>query len=107
MSFRLCLSRFRSPYLCDPKFEIGGAFMQFEARELPAYAEVVSPLELKEGSIYFSVTFLDEEMLIPTMEAFVYIGRDLESEDSGQLYFQDAVSHQEGVRYAMAADGDG
>jgi hypothetical protein len=81
--------------------------MQFEARELPAYAEVVSPLELKEGSIYFSITFIDEEMLIPTMEAFVYIGRDLEPEDSGQLYFQDAVSHQEGVRYAMAADGDG
>lgn len=81
--------------------------MHFEARELPIYAEVVSPAALKEGSIYFSVTFLDEEMLVPTMAAFVYIGRDLEPEDSGQLYFQDVVSHQEGVRYAMAAEGEG
>jgi hypothetical protein len=80
--------------------------MRFEGRELPSHAEPVLPAELKEGAVYFSVNFADREMLIPTMEAFVYIGRDLELEDSGELYFQDIESYRKGIRYNLATEGD-
>jgi hypothetical protein len=38
-------------------------------------------------------------MLIPVMETVVFIGRNLEPRDVGQVYFQDVESHREGVRY--------
>jgi hypothetical protein len=51
--------------------------MRFESRELKPYAEPVVAAELKEGSVYFAVTFADEDTLIPTMETVVFVGRDL------------------------------
>jgi hypothetical protein len=38
-------------------------------------------------------------MLIPEMEAVVFIGRDLVPGDVGQVYFQDAASYRRGVRF--------
>jgi hypothetical protein len=79
--------------------------MKFE-REVPRSAEAVSPAELKEGSVYFAVQFLDDDLLIPAMEALVFVGRNLGSEDTDQLYFQDAGSYRDGVRYGSASTED-
>ena len=76
--------------------------MWFE-REVPPYAEPVSPSELKEGSVYFAVQFFDEDMCTPGMEALVFIGRNVGSEDTDELYFQDAGSYRDGVRLGSAA----
>jgi hypothetical protein len=34
------------------------------------------------------------------MEPLVFIGKNLQLDDVGQLYFQDARSHRDGVRYS-------
>ncbi len=76
--------------------------MHFEAREPKPYAEPVPPDELTVGKVYFAVNFIDEEMLIPTMEPMVFIGRDLEPELAGRFYFQDVDSYREGARFEPA-----
>jgi len=80
--------------------------MRFEERDLKPYAESVSAAALKEGSVYYSVSYIDEEMLIPTMETLVFIGRDLRPGDSGQVYFQDVRSYSWGIRYETATGDD-
>jgi hypothetical protein len=80
--------------------------MRFEERELKPYAEPISASELKEGLVYFSVTFIDDDMLIPLVETLVFIGRDLEPGDSGQVYFQDIGSHHRGIRYGATTEDD-
>jgi len=80
--------------------------MRFEERELKPYAEPISAADLKEGSIYFAVTYADDEMLIPTMETIVFIGRNLDPVDDGRVYFQDINSYRRGVRYETATDDD-
>ncbi len=80
--------------------------MRFEERELKPHAEPIPASELKEGSVYFSLTFVDDEMLIPTMETLIFAGRDLDTNFSGRLYFQDIDSYRNGVRYESAAEGD-
>jgi len=77
--------------------------MRFEERELKPYAEPVNAQTLRQGEIYFSVQFADEEMLIPIMEAWVFAGRGLDAENhaASRLYFQDVdvESYRQGVRY--------
>lgn len=73
--------------------------IRFEARELKPYAEPVSSSELKEGSVYFFVNYVDDDMLIPNMETVVFVGRNLEANDIGLVYFQDIDSYRAGVRY--------
>lgn len=80
--------------------------MRFEERELPPHAEPITAANLKEGAVYFSVNYIDDKMLIPTVETLVFIGRDLEPGDSGQVYFQDIDSYQRGVRYDLASEND-
>jgi hypothetical protein len=75
-------------------------------RELKSYAEPINAADLQEGSIYFFVNFVDEEMLVPTMGTMVYIGENLESDDVNQVYFQDIDSYNRGVRYRSDGDGD-
>jgi hypothetical protein len=82
--------------------------VRFESRELKPYAEPVSASELKEGSVYFSVGFLDQgEMLIPVLEPVVFIGRNLNPSDGAVLYFQDADSYRRGLRYEPASTAAG
>lgn len=77
--------------------------MKFDERELKPYAEPVTANLLAEGSVYFSVQFADEDMLIPIMETWVFAGRRLNPEDlEGHLYFQDVESYRHGVRYGSA-----
>lgn len=79
--------------------------MRFEARELKSYAEPVKADELVEGQIYFSVQFVDRDLLIPVMETWAFAGRNLDPEEEGDLlYFQDVESYREGVRYGSTAE---
>src|SRR5256885_10515772 len=81
--------------------------MRFEERELKSYAEPVLAGLLKEGEVYFSVQFVDEDMLIPTMETWVFAGRRLDPKDvEDHLYFQDVESYRLGIRYAFATAGN-
>lgn len=79
--------------------------MWFEGRELKAYAEPVAADERSQGSIYFFVHFADKDMLIPTMQAMVFIGMNLAVGDEDHVYFQDVDSFNRGVCYG--GDGDG
>jgi hypothetical protein len=81
--------------------------MRFEARELKSYAEPVTAGLLREGEVYFSVQFADENVLIPIMETWVFAGRNLDPEDeAGSLYFQDVESYGQGVRYHSRTSED-
>ncbi len=73
--------------------------MRFEERELTPYAEPITASKLKVGTIYFSLEYVDEDMLIPTMQTVVFVGRNLETGERGHVYFQDIDSYREGVRY--------
>ncbi|MGH9521955.1 MAG: hypothetical protein ACRD3E_05440 [Terriglobales bacterium] len=78
----------------------------FEGRELKDYAEPVSATELVKGASYFTVTFVDEDLLIPSVEPLVFIGKDLEDGDVGRYYFQEAHSYRDGLGYASKTDQD-
>jgi hypothetical protein len=80
--------------------------MRFEARELEPDSQPVKAEMLREEGIYFSVTYADEEMLIPVMETLVFIGKNLDTSDVGLLYFQDVGSHGNGVRYGDEVEGE-
>ena len=80
--------------------------MYFEGRELKEYAEPVSASDLREGEVYFAINYVDDDMLIPVMETVVFIGRNLEPGDVGQVYFQDVQSYQEGIRYGWDKDDE-
>lgn len=71
--------------------------MHFEGRELKPYAEPISAADLKEGSVYFALTFVDEDMLIPTMETLVFVGRDVEPGDVARVYFRNVRSSHSAV----------
>lgn len=44
-------------------------------------------------------------MLVPVMETWVFVGRNLDPEIQGErLYFQDVESYREGVRYRSATE---
>ena len=69
--------------------------MRFEERELTPYSEPVTASLLKEGEVYFSVQFADEDMLVPIMETLVFAGRKLDPNDEeNHLYFQDVESYR-------------
>jgi hypothetical protein len=74
------------------------------AREVKSYAEPVSTDELKEGSIYFFVNFVDGELLIPAMEPVVFVGKNLKAGEVGRMYFQNIYSFHEGTRYDTTDD---
>lgn len=66
--------------------------MRFEARELKPHAEPVLAEELREGQIYFSLQYADEELLVPILLPLVFIGRNLAESDVDLLYFQNDES---------------
>ncbi len=81
--------------------------MRFKARELKPYAEPVSASELREGSIYFFHQYVDDEMLVPTLDPVVFVGRNLEPGDEDRVYFQDVDSYRRGIRYdSVTKKGD-
>lgn len=79
--------------------------VSFEVGELKPYVEYVRSDELREGEIYFRVTYLDDLTLVPMLKPYVFIGRDLDEGDEQQVYFQDAASYAGGVRLDDAREG--
>ena len=77
--------------------------MRFE-RDIKTHGEPVSKSDLEEEAIYFFVNFVDEEMLIPTVETVVFVGRNFELGEVGRVYFQDVHSFREGIRYDTPGD---
>ena len=64
--------------------------MRFEERELKPYAEPVTASLLKQGEANFSVQYVDGDGHIPIVETWVFAGRKLSPEDTGDtLYFQE------------------
>lgn len=79
--------------------------VSFEVGELKPYVEYVRSDELREGEIYFRVIYLDDLTLVPMLQPYVFIGRDLDEGDEQQVYFQDAASYAAGVRLDDAREG--
>src|SRR5258708_15953031 len=63
-------------------------------REVPIHAEPVLAHELREGRVYFSVQFVDEDLLVPRVETLVFTGRGFDEDGMKVLYFQDISSYQ-------------
>lgn len=61
------------------------------------HAEPVDPDQLRVGETYFSVTFIDEQMLVPQMRPLVYIGKGVPPARRHQFVFQDAPSYNAGI----------
>jgi hypothetical protein len=80
--------------------------IHFEARDVNPWAEYVDANDLVEGRTYFTVDFVDPEMLVPELLPLVFIGVDLEPGDSRILYFQDASSYIAGTRYGWTPPSD-
>ena len=80
--------------------------LRFEARNLKSYAEPVPKSDLREGQVYFALQFADEDLLIPIMHPFVFVGRSLDEGDKDLFYFQDFESYSAGVRWPPASDED-
>jgi|RhiMetdeSRZDD1v2_1073273.scaffolds.fasta_scaffold283282_2 hypothetical protein len=68
----------------------------------PAIRRVSDCRTLLEGQTYFRVAFVDKQMRIPELTPSVFIGRNLAEGDTDAVYFQDAASYLEGIRF-----GDG
>ena len=80
--------------------------MRFEASEVRPHADPVADAEMKQGSVYFFLNFEDPELLVPHLQATVFIGRNLRAGDVDRVYFQDVASHWGGCRFP-AEDGSG
>jgi hypothetical protein len=70
----------------------------FEGRELPTYGVFVKASELVVGNIYFKVSFVDDDTVIPELIPLVFVGHNLDAGEPG-LYFQDVDSYLAGQRY--------
>jgi hypothetical protein len=68
--------------------------MFFQQRELPPYAEPVSANELKEGTVYFELSYSPESMIIPFLETLRFVGKNLQPGDVGLVYFQQIMAHR-------------
>jgi hypothetical protein len=77
---------------------------RFDVRELQPFSKPMPNADLKEGSILFSVFFVDEDFFIPGLEPYVFVGRDIDAEEPG-LYFQDIFSYRRGVHYDATNEG--
>lgn len=73
--------------------------IHFDGREFQPYPEPVTAAELKEGSVYFALNYVDDDMLVPVMDTRVFVGRNLEPHERGKVYFEDEGSYRNGVCY--------
>lgn len=78
--------------------------LHFPGRDVSPWAEHASADSLVEGRVYYRLGYLDEELTIPSLHPFVFIGRNLDlgrnpDADDGHLYFQDAESYLAGIRH--------
>lgn len=78
----------------------------FEGRLLSPQAKPIPAENLEEGPLYFSLVFQNHEGLIPSLEPYIFLGKDLKPGDSGRFYFQDFSSHRKGVRFGADTEID-
>jgi hypothetical protein len=45
-------------------------------------------MELDEGKVYFDVDYSEDELKIPNIHTYVFVGKDLHDGDNGDFYFQ-------------------
>jgi len=81
-------------------------YLHFESRDVPPYGEPVLSSDLQEGQIYFFLTYEDEELLCPALRPVVFLGRDLDPDVTGMVYFQDLASYLAGERLSPLTQGD-
>ena len=78
----------------------------FEGRTIKPFAEYVLWPDLAVGQTYFAVDFVDDDLHVPEVRPLVFVGRNLNEGDSNLLYFQDAYSYRDGLRFETLAEGD-
>ena len=78
----------------------------FEGRVVSPAAQYVLSPNLVVGETYFLIDFVDEAMLVPEVRPLVFIGRNLRDGDANILYFQDAFSYRDGIRYETVNESD-
>jgi hypothetical protein len=57
--------------------------MRCEAREIKPDTEFVKVVDLVVGRVYFDVTYVDYDMIVPEITPLVFIGRDLHPDEAG------------------------
>lgn len=77
--------------------------MWFEGREVKPYADSVEKHRLQAGSVYYTVTFFDDEMTVLELTTMVYLGTTMVNEiafkklqlcENGDIFvFQTASSY--------------
>jgi hypothetical protein len=75
--------------------------MYFDGRELKEYIEPVKWKDLKMGSIYFTISFTERELLNPIIRSWVFVGKNLGNRQG--FYFQELGSYHKGIRYDSAS----
>ena len=73
--------------------------MRFGEKELTSFAEPVSEDLLTEGQMYFSVQYIEDGLLTPTMRPLVFVGKYVASDGLSRFRFQDVSSYRRGIRY--------
>src|SRR6266446_3042787 len=80
--------------------------MRFEGRELKEYAEPITTESLHTGKIYFALQFVDQEMLVPTLEPLIFLGKNLVGDERENLCFQNFESYCQGIRIDSAEEDE-
>jgi len=75
--------------------------LHFE-RDLPTHAEPVSASDLEIGETYFSVQYLDEDLLVPKVETLILAGKEQDTGGGAVFCFQDLDSYRQGIRHGSA-----
>jgi hypothetical protein len=71
--------------------------MLFKERNLKDHAEPVHANALRIDQVYFSLQFLDVDLLVPFLEPLIYLGNNLRAGDKNLMYFQSFESHRAGI----------
>jgi hypothetical protein len=80
--------------------------MRFGERELTSFAQPVSEDSLNEGQVYFSVQYMEDGLLTPTIKPLVFVGKYVSPDGLSRFRFQDISSYRRGIRYDSAAAGE-
>lgn len=62
--------------------------------------------DLQVGEVYFMVGFADPDLYLPHLTPVVFVGHDLQAEDTGHVYFQDIDSYVTGVHVTDIANDE-
>lgn len=73
--------------------------MMYFERDIPTHAAPVRVDDLKIGETYFSVQYLDEDLLFPTLETLILTGKDQDADGGAVFRFQDLDSYRQGIRH--------